>query len=215
MCEAGHNSVMKQGVGRRAPTSRRGMRTRAALLSAAREVFERDGFVDARMVDISAAAGAATGSLYTYFTDKNELFAALLEQLSEDMLHPGVHLKYSGDDPVRLIEESIRAYLNNYRRNAKLMWLFDQVASIDQAFATMRTTRGKDFVRRNTRFIRALQDSGAVDADLDAAVVSLALTGMVGRTAHSVYVSRSQRVEFEKLVATLTRLWVNALGLRP
>jgi hypothetical protein len=94
------------------------------------------------------------------------------------------------------------------------MWLFDQVASIDQEFAKMRTRRGREFVRRNTQFIRTLQDKGAVTPDLDAAVVSLALSGMIGTTAHSVYVSRSQRVEFEKLVGTLTRLWVNALGLR-
>src|SRR5688500_10413505 len=46
------------------PTTERGRRMRARLLAAAREVFERDGFLDARVTDISAAAGVAHGSFY-------------------------------------------------------------------------------------------------------------------------------------------------------
>ena len=38
------------------PATERGRRMRARLLVAAREVFERDGFLEARVTDISAAA---------------------------------------------------------------------------------------------------------------------------------------------------------------
>jgi AcrR family transcriptional regulator len=43
----------------------RGNRMRKALVSAARRVFERDGYLDARIVDITADARVATGSYYT------------------------------------------------------------------------------------------------------------------------------------------------------
>lgn len=36
----------------RPPVTARGMRTRAALVAAARRVFERDGYIDARLTDI-------------------------------------------------------------------------------------------------------------------------------------------------------------------
>src|SRR6188472_3064973 len=52
------------------PRTARGARTRAALVRGAREVFERDGLVDARIADIAAAAGVATGSFYSYFATK-------------------------------------------------------------------------------------------------------------------------------------------------
>jgi hypothetical protein len=39
------------------PVSARGLRSRAALVRAARAVFERDGFLEARIVDICAEAG--------------------------------------------------------------------------------------------------------------------------------------------------------------
>ena len=41
----------------RAPASARGTRTREALVRAARQVFERDGFLDARITDIAEQAG--------------------------------------------------------------------------------------------------------------------------------------------------------------
>jgi hypothetical protein len=68
--EASFNSVINFGpVPRelpahtgRAPASARGTRTRTALVDGARVVFERDGFVAARITDITAQAGVATGS---------------------------------------------------------------------------------------------------------------------------------------------------------
>ena len=60
----------------------------AALVAAARRVFERDGFLEARITDITAEAGVASGSFYTYFTPKEDAFAAVMEELNEEMLHP-------------------------------------------------------------------------------------------------------------------------------
>ena len=50
---------------RLAPPSPRGQRTRAALIVAARSVFERDGYLDARTTDIAEQANVASGTFYT------------------------------------------------------------------------------------------------------------------------------------------------------
>ena len=71
------------------PATGRGARTRAALVKAARTVFERSGYLDARLADITQEANCATGSFYTYFANKEEVFAAVLEGAQEDMMHPG------------------------------------------------------------------------------------------------------------------------------
>src|ERR1700760_1894726 len=88
----------------RPPVSARGARTREGLVRAAREVFERDGFLDARIVDIASAAGVATGSFYTYFNSKEDAFAAVIDELSEEMLHPRLREPAERDDPVAMIE---------------------------------------------------------------------------------------------------------------
>ena len=94
----------------------------AALVSAAREVFERDGFLEARITDIAAAAGVAAGSFYTYFMSKEDVFAAVIDGDRARRCSTPVCGEFADrDDPVAVIEATNRSYLVAYRRNAKLM----------------------------------------------------------------------------------------------
>lgn len=52
---------------------------RSDILKAAREIFARDGFTDARMSDIAESAGVAKGTVYLYFPSKEALVTALCE----------------------------------------------------------------------------------------------------------------------------------------
>src|ERR1700750_3211782 len=133
------------------PRTARGERTRAALGRAARTVFERDGYLGARLTDIAAEAGLATGSFYTYFENKQQVFAAVLAEVQEEMLHPHVRAMTDSDDPVAVIEAANRAYLVAYRRNAALMRLLEQVATIDDDVREIRRLRGQAFAERNAR----------------------------------------------------------------
>jgi AcrR family transcriptional regulator len=206
------NAQNEGGNVRELPRTARGVRTRAALVTAARTVFERDGYLNARLTDITAEAKCSTGSFYTYFTNKEEIFAAVLEEAQEEMLHPHVREVAGSEDPVAVIEASNRAYLVAYKRNAKLMRLLEQVATIDDDVRDLRRRRGAAFAERNARSIRDLQARGLADPELDPLVAARALSAMVGRMANAVYVL-GDHVPFEELVATLTRLWANALRL--
>ncbi|MBU3067246.1 TetR/AcrR family transcriptional regulator [Nocardia sp. NEAU-G5] len=195
------------------PRTKRGERTRTALVAAAREVFERDGYLDAKIADISKAAGTAAGSFYTYFDSKEEIFTAVVEQVQEEMLHPHVRARTGVTDARDLIEAANREYLLAYKRNARLMGVFEQVTQINEGFRKLRLERNKAFVQRNAKTIRELQESGLASADLDPLITAQALSVMVSRMAYIVFV-QNQRIAFEKLVATLTQLWVNALQLK-
>jgi AcrR family transcriptional regulator len=199
---------------REPPRTARGARTRAALVTAARTVFERDGYLHARLTDITAEANCSTGSFYTYFTNKKEIFAAVLDETQEEMLHPHVREVAGTEDPVAVIEASNRAYLTTYRRNAKLMALLEQVSTIDEDVRELRRRRGAAFAERNAASIRDLQERGLADPELDPYISAQALSSMVGRMANGSYVLGDE-VPFEQLVATVTRLWANALRLAP
>ncbi|MTE17192.1 TetR family transcriptional regulator [Nocardia sp. CT2-14] len=195
------------------PRTKRGERTRAALIAGAREVFERDGYLDARIADISKAAGAASGSFYTYFDSKEEIFTAVVEEVQEEMLHPHVRARTGVTDPRDLIEAANREYLLAYKRNARLMAVFEEVTQINENFRSLRAERNRAFVARNGRMIRELQESGLASADLDPLITAQALSVMVSRMAYMVF-AQNERIAFEKLVGTLTQLWVNALQLK-
>ena len=211
-------SMARSSLLREPPATERGLRTRAALVAAARKVFERDGYLNARLIDITRAANCSAGTFYTYFSSKEEVFAAALQVAPEDMLHPGMPHVAGDDDPAAVIEASNRAYLKAYKRNAKLMGLLEQVANIDPEFRELRTSRSNAFVRRNARSIAKLQAEGQADPDLDALLASRALSAMMGRVAFGHFVTREDREDTpatteENLVQIVTRLWVNALRI--
>jgi AcrR family transcriptional regulator len=199
----------------RPPVSARGARTREALVKAAREVFERDGFLDARITDISATAGVAAGSFYTYFKSKEDVLAAVMDEVNEEMLHPRLRAFADRDDPVSVIEATNRSYLLAYRRNAKLMALMEQVAQIDDDFRRMRLRRVRAFTDRNAQAIEQLQQRGLADSELDAQTAAQALSAMVSRMAYFRYVQGFGTGSLDSLANTLTRLWAGALGISP
>lgn len=194
------------------PRTRRGTETRAALVAGAREVFDRDGFLDAKISEIAKAAGAATGSFYTYFAGKEEIFSAVMDEVSEEMLHPRMGEVPDGDDVVAVIEAANRAYLEGYRRNAGLMAVLEQVSTINHEFRELRRRRNSAFIKRNARNIARLQAEGRADPELDPVIAARAVTGMVSRLAYQAFILK-ERMPFELLVSTSTRLWVNALQI--
>ena len=198
---------------REPPITARGARTRAALVAAARVVFERDGYLDSRLTDITAQANCSAGTFYTYFSSKEEILQAVLEAAQHDMLHPGLPRLDPGEtSPAALIEASNRAYFEAYKRNAKLMLMLDEVSASDPNFREVRRRRSRAFVDRNARAIKDLQDRGLANPDLDPFMAALALSGMVGRMAYYVY-ALGQDFPLDLLVETATRHWVNALNL--
>ena len=54
--------------------------TQSRLLSAAEEIFVRDGYEAAQLDAIAALAGRSKGAVYTHFRSKEDLFLALFEQ---------------------------------------------------------------------------------------------------------------------------------------
>jgi len=209
---AARRSSTAEVPSRTLPTSVRGMRTRSALVGAARVVFGRDGYVNARITDISHEADVAAGSFYTYFTNKEEIFGAVFEEVQEEMLHPRMADSEVHADVVSTIEANNRVYLDLYRRNAPLMAVIEQVATVNDDFRRMRLKRSRAFAARNARSIKRLQSLGLADPDLDPDVAAKAISGMVSRLAYATYVL-DDPIPFDVLVATTTRLWLNALRI--
>jgi len=57
---------------------------RKLLLRTGRELFDRYGYKDVSIADITRAAGIATGSFYAHFPGKGEFYDAVLDELERD-----------------------------------------------------------------------------------------------------------------------------------
>lgn len=199
---------------RELPATARGTRTREALVAAARRVFERDGFINSRLTDIATEAKCSIGSFYTYFDSKEEIFTAVMQAAQHDMLHPSLpHVDSDLSNIAAILAASNRAYIDAYKRNAKLNLLLEQVATIDPEFRRLRLARSAAFVQRSARWIKRLQDEGYADPELDPDMAARALLPMVGRMAYHAFGLEDEGPDEDAIVETATIVWLNALGI--
>ena len=84
--------------------------TRAALVSAARTLFEARGFAATGTPEIVTAANVTRGALYHHFTDKTELFHAVARQVAQEVAHEIVQRSRHHKQPVDALLAGAQAY---------------------------------------------------------------------------------------------------------
>jgi AcrR family transcriptional regulator len=77
-------------VGAKEPRTERGRRTLRAILDAAAAEFGERGFHETGITQITQRAGVALGTFYTYFDSKEDVFRALVRDMSGKVLQVGV-----------------------------------------------------------------------------------------------------------------------------
>jgi AcrR family transcriptional regulator len=195
--------------------SAKGARTRARLVEAAKGVFERDGFLDARIVDIAEAADVAPGSFYHYFDSKEQIFREVASAQEARLTAPPEHPADGPADPIERIRRANRMYLERYRAESALMGVIEQVSRFDEQVNDARVATMKHFVERAEAFTRQLQRDGVADPRVDPGMAADALGAMVGRFAELWLVQGYRDYDFDEAVEQLSILWSNALGIAP
>ena len=198
------------------PRSRKGARTRARLVQAAKEIFEENGFLEARISDISERAGLSHGSFYHYFDSKEEIFREVAVEI-EDQLSQAVDTVIldgaSTASPRERLRVAIGQFLESYREEAPIVGVIEQVSRYDDEMKAVRLARQRHYNEEVADSIRQLQEHGLADATLDPAITAWMLGAMTTRFAEMWLVQGYRDYDFDHAVDQLTRLWCNALGL--
>ncbi len=197
------------------PRTRKGEQTRAKLVKAAKLVFERDGFLDARISDIAKRARVSYGAFYHYFESKEQIFREVAEA-QEELLTAPAPTSAAGpgvDSPQARIHQANRRYLERYRDEARIMGIIEQVSRYDPYVNAARMETQKHFAQRSERAIRRLQSQGLADRRVDPAIAADALGSMVGRFAELWLTQGYREYDFDQALDQLSLLWANAIGL--
>ena len=207
---------MKSTGPARAPSAR-SERTRNALVGAARGVFARTGFSDAKIGEIAEAAGVAHGSFYTHFDSKEEIFLAVLLLVHQETLEGGPSQRERDDKltPLERIDATNRRFFETYRTNARVLASFEHLADTNEQFERLRRRTRTDYIRRTEAAIQRWQGEGLVDPDLDVTCTAHALGGMIERFAYMKYAYGEGCDDEERALAALNRIWGATLGLLP
>jgi len=86
--------------------------TRRKLLRVGRDLFARRGYAEVATEEIVRRAGVTRGALYHHFRDKRDLFAAVVEEVEQDVMERVAAAALSVTDPWEQQRAAIGAYLD-------------------------------------------------------------------------------------------------------
>ena len=101
------------------PRQARARATRLELVNAARDIFARDGFEQARLEDIAAAAGKTRGAFYAHFQDKEDVFFAIFEddlERDKKRIRAALAGKASAEQRIEALTNLLAVLAKNRRR---------------------------------------------------------------------------------------------------
>jgi AcrR family transcriptional regulator len=205
------------GEAQNGPRSRKGLQTRARLLDAAKEIFEENGFLEARISDIAERAGLSHGAFYHYFESKEQVFREIAEALDDRLSEPMESVIFapgSSADPRERLFVALHRHLERYRDEARIMGVIEQMARYDEHVAALRSARSKRHREQIASSIRRMQPRGLLDATVDPEIAAAALASMVERFAEMWLAQGQVDCDLDDAAETLATLFVNALQLK-
>ncbi|MBE2998941.1 TetR/AcrR family transcriptional regulator [Nocardiopsis sp. HNM0947] len=212
MDEPSDRTAVKKGWATRVNHDRADSATRAALLTAARGVFEEKGFARTTVAGITGRAGVGRATFYVYFSDKEEVFAVLARQV-RDRLVAGQELGgVDADDAHAVAEATTTAYLDAYLENLAFIAVIQHQSLADPAMSALWQEIHARPLERSARYIRRLVRRGEADPAASPEAVARAAGGMVSSVAGHLSVAPDQR---ERATEELVAMYVRLLGLPP
>lgn len=196
------------------PITKKGQKTRAHLLAAARKVIKRDGYVALRMADVAAEAKISLGGLYRYFENKDDLFLSLIGDIHKDLFEASRAQKHSFRvDPLATLRESNEGYLHHYYANRDIMRAFIEATTVDARVSQMWWWMRQ---RHVDRFVAALKrDFDITEVEgVSTRIITEALASAVEQSAYVWYARESlntERIPVEKAAEILARIWYRAI----
>lgn len=186
----------------------------AALLRSAREVFERRGYLDARVSDIAEGANLSSGAFYRYFTDKRHIMFNVLRQFISES-NDYVRVRFTEDEPLRSIRLSTERYLEFYAQHSNMHRLLLQVGKVDEEVELLRVEATEHWHSRISRMLTRARELGLVDEAFDPDIAATLLGAMCETYAYLAYGMGRDMEKDPKVVADhITRLWESGVFSR-
>ena len=115
------------------PRTERGRRTLRAILDAAAVEFGTRGFHETSIVGITSRAGVALGSFYTYFSSKDELFRALVRDMSTQVGIVGAAASKGATSVLDGERAVLASFIGFAREHRELYRIIDESEFVDPA----------------------------------------------------------------------------------
>jgi AcrR family transcriptional regulator len=182
---------------------------RQRLLDAGLELFGTIGFAKTTIPMLCAASGVTARHFYEDFESREALLRALYDDIAQNVFERVLAaLRVREKDVRKRIRGGNAAYfryLTGDPRRARIYTI--EAVGVHSELEQHRRAKREAFVRKLTKATDRLEDR-----DIDTRLVSAAIAG----AAHDLlleWVLASRRPSVEKLIATITTLWIRTLQI--
>jgi AcrR family transcriptional regulator len=143
------------------PRNARSRRTSAALLRAARELIEQEGFAALTMAAVAARAGVSRRAVYLHYATRTDLLAALYRDLgrSED-LASSLQAVWDCPDAVTALGEWAEHIARSHPRILGVLRAFERDSHHDPDAAALWQAAQGNWLKGSRRLMRWLADDG-------------------------------------------------------
>ena len=196
------------------PSTEKGRDTRRRLMKAAAPLYE-NGYANARITDITDAAGLSAGAFYRYFEDRQQLTRELLREMMDEM-YVFIRSPFDETQPIRSVLESTRKYFEFYEAHRALLGVVVELSQTDAEVAHLWDAAKRAF---NDRIVRSLERgiaAGQMRDDLDLALAAEMLRSMTEYYAFQRFVlngSGLSDVSLEQATNAIAEIWISGMGL--
>lgn len=129
----GTEATVASETSNKTPRTERGRRTLRTILDAAAVEFGERGFHETSIVSITARAGVALGSFYTYFDSKDAVFRALVRDMSARVGAVGAAAMQDSPDALSGERAVMAAFISFARGHTELYRIIDEAEFVDPA----------------------------------------------------------------------------------
>ena len=126
----------------RVPTQKRSIEKKQRIKDAALKLMSEKGYFATSSNEIAREAGVSIGTFYSYFKDKKELYAELVDDIYTAVLTP-INLNELPDD--LSIEETVQLYVPLYSGDTNIRLLFREKSPLSPS-SRMNSERSKWFI---------------------------------------------------------------------
>lgn len=173
----------KRAAGRRPASCRTDCGTRASIIAAARTLFAQRGLEGTSVREVAEAAGVNNAMIYYHFTDKVEMYRAVLADSFTEFDRIWEHGVFSTDAPARAkiqkyVEELIRFQQDNEEIRRILSMEFASCGKNIKWLAD-------NFFNHSYEKLAAILKTGMKKGELKKVDLSIAISTLVGMVIHS------------------------------
>ena len=191
---------------RKRPRQERARRTVAAILEAAAQVFERQGYASGTTDAIAERAGVSIGSLYQYFPNKDAILVALAEHHVEEGLEWMESLlaeaSFRPPDLAPLLRRFVEAMIALHRREPRLHRVLFEEAPLPPSLRRRLAQREEDLASRVADLLAVHPDLEVPDAGLAGYLLVRTVEGLV----HGFILHPPERIDVDEFAEEVVRL---------